>query len=128
MILYILISFKDRIIFSQNRAHQDLNCLEKWAHVLINLDYFATIGIDELLYPYAVSPDLFSPKIRIFYSLKKCHWHLENSVLMHYRALHRTNYVRVRVRIRPWVFTTYCSSKCSETKIYDQFLLKVLKS
>ena len=42
--------------FSLNGAHQDL---EKKPISKINFNYFATIGIDERLYPYAVTPVLF---------------------------------------------------------------------
>ena len=53
--------FKDKKFFLLNRAHQDLNCLEKEAHILDKFYFYTTTGINELLYPYVVTLDLFSP-------------------------------------------------------------------
>ena len=44
-----------------DRAYQDLKlCPKKKSPIyLINLNYFTTLGINELLYPYTVMSDLF---------------------------------------------------------------------
>ena len=62
MPVYILVSFKDMSFFSKNMAHQDLNHLEKGANIFDKFELFChyvCIGINELHYLYAVTPDLF---------------------------------------------------------------------
>ena len=55
-----------------NRAHQTVS--RKKPTSLINFNYFTTIGINKLLYPYTVMPDLFF----YIFEFPECQKTLEN--------------------------------------------------
>ena len=63
---------------SLDRAHLNLKlCIKK--EPLTNFDYFTTIVIDELLYPYAGTPDLFLYDLCLYFKLGAINLHVKNN-------------------------------------------------